>query len=286
MTHNIHRDYHLLLAALVREAKCKAPTPNRTGTPSWRLVGESLKHDFSQGFPILWSKKVDMRGVAEELFWFLRGSTNEHELRDVGVNIWRAWAPEDGNLGPLYGKQWRDAGGIDQVRYVLDTLMHDQTSRRAVVSCWRPDELELMALAPCHYAWQLLVCDGKLHMIATMRSGDVFLGVPYNIASYGLLLLMFCAALELDPGTLTLNIADAHLYENHLDAAQRQLAYYEEPSTVPSTPALALGCGREYWRRVLEGSEAALRHLSWTNKGMFVFWGYTPGPAIRAKVAV
>lgn len=282
MTHNIHRDYHILLAALVREAECKAPSPNRTGTPSWRLIGETLRHDFSQGFPLIWSKRVFWRGVVEELLWFLRGSTDERELASKNVNIWREWAGEDGQLGPIYGKQWRDAGGVDQVAFVLNEMRTNPTSRRAVVSCWRPDELPKMKLAPCHYSWQLLQHEGKLHMVMNMRSGDVFLGVPFNIASYALLLLMYCKALNMTPGTLTLNTADAHLYENHFDAARAQLAYWEEPERIPDTPQVKLLDHADWWNRVLGSAEEAF----WVEQGDIVLLGYKPGPSIKAEVAV
>lgn len=282
MAHNVHRDYHVLLAALVREAECKAPSPNRTGTPSWRLIGETLRHDFSQGFPLIWSKRVFWRGAVEELLWFLRGETNIRNLQKLNIRIWDEWADENGELGPVYGKQWRDSGGVDQVAFVLNEMRTNPTSRRAVVNCWRPDDLPKMKLAPCHYSWQLLHHEDRLHMVMNMRSGDVFLGVPFNIASYGLLLLMYCKALGAHPGTLTINIADAHLYENHLEQAKRQLAYWDEPVRIPGTPEVKLlGHARE-WDYVLGSQETA----SLATFEDIVLLGYTPGPTIPAEVAI
>lgn len=282
MTHNIHRDYHVLLAALVREAECKAPSPNRTGTPSWRLIGETLRHDFSQGFPLIWSKRVFWRGVVEELLWFLRGSTDERELAAKNVNIWREWADEDGQLGPIYGKQWRNSGGVDQVAFALNEMRTNPTSRRAVVNCWRPDELPEMKLAPCHHSWQLLHHEDRLHMVMNMRSGDVFLGVPFNVASYGLLLLMYCNALGTTPGTLTISVGDAHrlvpIRKLELGLLQVVLVQVRIPG---STSVRLLGHARE-WDLVLGSAQGA----SEATFEDIVLIGYNPGPAIPAEVAI
>jgi thymidylate synthase len=290
---NFHDEYHAVLSELVSLADDEPPEPNRTEQKSWRLFGVTLRHDFLFGFPLLWSKKIDMRNVAEELFWFLRGSTDEQELRDAKVNIWKEWrrTPTDPDLGPIYGHQWRhcgygyEHGGVDQVRYVLDELEANPSSRRAVVNCWRPDELELMALPPCHYAWQILrdKHDG-LHMIVTMRSGDIFLGVPYNMASYSLLLLMFAKALGCTARTITLNIGDSHLYEAARDAAQAQIEYFNDPARIPGLPQVSLVRGRDFYARGLSSASGSLA-FKW-HEEQFQLNGYVPGPFLGVKVAV
>lgn len=297
-THSFHHDYHNLLEDLVTLALTEPASENRTAQKTWSMYGVQLKHDMSaHGFPLLWSKKINMRNVAEELFWFLRGSTDEQELRDIGVNIWKEWrrTPTDPDLGPIYGHQWRCAGfmddwsqvkGFDQVAYVLCELAERPSSRRAVVSCWNPQEIEQMALPPCHFAWQIVRDQrlDQLHMIVTMRSGDVFLGVPYNMASYALLLAMYARALGTNPGTLTLNIGDAHLYEKALDAAQAQLAYYEDPVRIPKTPILELKRGESFHERVLASATGALA-LKWDDS-LFELHDYICGPFLGVEVAV
>ena len=201
---------------------------DRTGTGTLGVFGRQLRFDLSQGFPLLTTKRVHFRSILVELLWFLRGETNVGWLRDRGVSIWDEWADADGELGPVYGKQWRswtapDGRVIDQIAAVQDQIRRNPESRRHVVSAWNPAELEDMALPPCHCLFQFFVAGGKLSCQLYQRSGDVFLGVPFNIASYALLTLMMAQATGLQPGEFVHTLGDAHLYLNHLDQAKLQL---------------------------------------------------------------
>jgi thymidylate synthase len=202
---------------------------DRTGTGTLGVFGRQMRFDLSQGFPLLTTKKLHRKSIILELLWFLRGDTNVRWLQERGVSIWDEWADaETGELGPVYGKQWRswtapDGRVIDQIAAVQDAIRRNPESRRHVVSAWNPAELDDMALPPCHCLFQFFVADGRLSCQLYQRSGDVFLGVPFNIASYALLTLMMAQATGLQPGEFVHTLGDAHLYLNHLDQAKLQL---------------------------------------------------------------
>jgi thymidylate synthase len=202
---------------------------DRTGTGTLGVFGRQLRFDLARGFPLLTTKRVHFHSILVELLWFLRGETNVRPLQERGVTIWDAWADADGELGPVYGKQWRswtapDGRVIDQIAAVQDQIRRNPESRRHVVSAWNPAELDDMALPPCHCLFQFFVANGRLSCQLYQRSGDVFLGVPFNIASYALLTLMVAQVTGLEPGEFVHTLGDAHLYLNHLDQAKLQLA--------------------------------------------------------------
>ena len=204
------------------------PKTDRTGTGTVSLFGERLRYDLSQGFPLITTKRVHFKSIAVELLWFLRGDSNVAWLRDQGVTIWDEWADEKGELGPVYGVQWRswptpDGGHVDQIAGVLDTLRKDPDSRRMLVSAWNVAELPAMALAPCHAMFQFYVADGKLSCQLYQRSADLFLGVPFNIASYALLTLMVARQAGLEPGDFVWVGGDCHIYNNHVAQVTEQL---------------------------------------------------------------
>ncbi len=201
---------------------------DRTGTGTLGLFGRQIRFDLSKGFPLLTTKKVHFKSIAVELLWFLRGDTNIQYLHDHGVSIWDEWADEDGNLGPVYGKQWRswaapDGRVIDQMQNLVTNLKANPYSRRHVISAWNPAEVDDMALPPCHCLFQFFVADGKLSCQLYQRSADIFLGVPFNIASYALLTHMVAQAVGLEPGDFVHSFGDVHLYLNHMEQAQTQL---------------------------------------------------------------
>ncbi len=201
---------------------------DRTGTGTLGVFGRQLRFDLARGFPLLTTKRVHFHSILVELLWFLRGETNVRPLQERGVTIWDAWADADGELGPVYGKQWRswtapDGRVIDQIAAVQGQIRRNPESRRHVVSAWNPAELDDMALPPCHCLFQFFVADGRLSCQLYQRSADVFLGVPFNIASYALLTLMMAQATGLEPGEFVHTLGDAHLYLNHLDQAKLQL---------------------------------------------------------------
>ena len=202
---------------------------DRTGTGTLSVFGRQLRFDLAQGFPLVTTKKLYLRAIVHELLWFLRGDTNIAYLRDNKVTIWDEWADADGNLGPVYGKQWRawegaDGRTIDQIRWVVDEIRRNPDSRRLVVSAWNVAELDRMALMPCHALFQFHVADGRLSCQLYQRSADVFLGVPFNIASYALLTQMIAQVCDLVPGDFVHTFGDAHLYLNHLDQVREQLS--------------------------------------------------------------
>jgi len=210
---------------------------DRTGVGTRGVFARQLRFDLAQGFPLLTTKRVHFRSILVELLWFLRGETNVRWLQDRGVTIWDEWAAENGELGPVYGKQWRswtapDGRVIDQIAAVQRALRENPESRRHVVSAWNPADLDDMALPPCHCLFQFFVAEGRLSCQLYQRSGDVFLGVPFNIASYALLTLMMAEATGLAPGEFVLTLGDAHLYLNHLDQAREQLR--REPRPLPT----------------------------------------------------
>nr|WP_198428325.1 thymidylate synthase [Nocardia bovistercoris] len=201
---------------------------DRTGTGTRSVFGHQLRYDLSSGFPLVTTKRVHLKSVAYELLWFLRGDSNVKWLRDHGVTIWDEWADADGELGPVYGVQWRswptpDGAHIDQIAQVMHTLRTDPDSRRMLVSAWNVADLDKMALAPCHAFFQFYVADGKLSCQLYQRSADLFLGVPFNIASYALLTAMVAQQVDLEPGDFVWTGGDCHIYDNHVDQVAEQL---------------------------------------------------------------
>ncbi len=210
---------------------------DRTGTGTLSVFGYQMRFNLAQGFPLLTTKKVHLRSIIYELLWFLRGDTNIKYLKDNKVTIWDEWADENGNLGPVYGKQWRswatvDGRVVDQIAEVVEQIKKNPNSRRLIVSAWNVGELDQMALAPCHAFFQFYVADGKLSCQLYQRSADIFLGVPFNIASYALLTLMMAQVCGLKPGDFVHTFGDAHLYSNHLEQTREQLS--REPRPLPT----------------------------------------------------
>jgi thymidylate synthase len=213
------------------------PKSDRTGTGTLSVFGWQMRFDLAEGFPLVTTKKLHLRSIIHELLWFLQGSTNVGYLRENGVTIWDEWADEQGELGPVYGHQWRhwpngDGGTIDQIRDVIDRIRRDPDSRRLIVSAWNVADLPKMALAPCHAFFQFHVAGGRLSCQMYQRSADIFLGVPFNIASYALLTYMVAQQCDLIPGDFVWTGGDCHLYLNHLEQARTQLA--REPYPLPS----------------------------------------------------
>jgi len=217
---------YLELLRYVREQG--RPKSDRTGTGTLSVFGYQMRFDLQAGFPLVTTKKLHVKSIIHELLWFLRGETDVRSLQAAGVRIWDEWADENGDLGPIYGRQWRawprpDGGSVDQIARVCRQLRESPDSRRLVVSAWNVGELEQMALAPCHALFQFYVADGRLSCQLYQRSADVFLGVPFNIASYALLTLMLAQVCDLEPGEFVHTLGDAHLYSNHLAQADEQL---------------------------------------------------------------
>jgi thymidylate synthase len=225
-TDHPERQYLALLADILANGVQRG---DRTGTGTLGVFGRQMRFDLARGFPLLTTKKLHRKSIILELLWFLRGDTNVRWLQERGVSIWNEWADDAGELGPVYGKQWRswsapDGRVIDQIAAVVEGLKTNPTSRRHIVSAWNPAEVEDMALPPCHCLFQFFVADGKLSCQLYQRSADVFLGVPFNIASYALLTLMVAQVTGLKPGEFVHTLGDAHLYLNHLDQARLQLS--------------------------------------------------------------
>ncbi len=245
---------------------------DRTGTGTRSVFGWQMRFDLAQGFPLVTTKKLHLRSIVHELLWFLRGETNVAYLRDNKVSIWDEWANEDGELGPVYGKQWRAWSGpngesIDQIRWVLDEIARNPDSRRLIVSAWNVADLPKMALQPCHSLFQFYVAQGRLSCQLYQRSGDIFLGVPFNIASYALLTHMVAQVCGLQAGDFVHTLGDAHLYSNHYEQAREQLG--REPR---SLPPLKLN--------------PEVRDLFAFRFEDIAIEGYAPHAAIRAPVAV
>jgi thymidylate synthase len=268
------REYHRLLEHVLDRGEL---VQNRTGVPTLSVFGAMFSHNLRDGFPLLTTKKLPWRWIAEELAWFLSGSTNEEDLSSKGVDIWKEWAKDDGSLGPVYGHMWRNFGGDwttghgghDQVETLLDTLLKDQTSRRNIVTAWHPVQSPQAALPACHTLFQVKVNNNTLHLGMFQRSADIFLGVPFNIASYALLAHLLCKVGNFVPGNLAIFFGDLHLYTNHVDQARTQL------SRVPrSLPMLILN--------TLPGKDAVLKFSSEQAQMQY----YHPYPAIKADVAV
>jgi thymidylate synthase len=248
------------------------PKGDRTGTGTLSIFGWQMRFDLAQGFPLVTTKKVHLKAVIHELLWFLRGETSVDSLHEAGVSIWDAWAGPDGDLGPIYGYQWRswpapDGRHIDQLGAVLSAIRSNPDSRRMLVSAWNVADLPAMALAPCHVLFQFYVLEGRLSCQLYQRSADVFLGVPFNIASYALLTMMVAQVTGLAPGEFIHTFGDAHLYLNHLDQVREQLS--REPRALPR---LRLDPG--------------VRELDTFRFQDFTLEAYDPHPAIRAPVAV
>jgi thymidylate synthase len=245
---------------------------DRTGTGTLSVFGYQMRFDLSERFPLLTTKKVHVKSVIHELLWFLQGSTNVAYLRENGVTIWDEWADAKGDLGPVYGSQWRswpapDGGHIDQIADVVAQIRKNPDSRRLVVTAWNPADIPRMALAPCHALFQFYVADGRLSCQLYQRSADIFLGVPFNIASYALLTLMMAHVTGLAPGEFVHTLGDAHLYLNHLEQADVQLARVPRP-----LPVMQL--------------DPAVNDLFAFRYEDFKLVGYDPAPAIRAPIAV
>lgn len=212
-----------------------AQRPDRTGTGTRSVFGRQIRFDLSESFPLITTKRVHFKSVALELLWFLRGDSNATWLQERGVRIWNEWAAEDGELGPIYGVQWRswptpDGGHIDQISQVMEQLRQNPDSRRHIVSAWNPGQIEDMALPPCHILFQFYVAGGRLSCQLYQRSADMFLGVPFNIASYSLLTRMMAQQLDLEPGEFIWTGGDCHIYDNHVEQVQEQLSREPYPS--------------------------------------------------------
>jgi thymidylate synthase len=245
---------------------------DRTGTGTLSVFGYQMRFDLAQGFPALTTKKLHLRSIIHELLWFLSGSTNVAWLREHGVTIWDEWADEDGELGPVYGKQWRswptpDGGSIDQISKVIDQIRRNPDSRRHIVSAWNVAEVDRMKLPPCHSLFQFWVAEGRLSCQLYQRSADVFLGVPFNIASYALLTMMVARATDLQPAEFVHTLGDAHLYLNHLEQARLQLT--REPRPLP--------------RMEINPEVKSLFDYRYED---FQLTGYDPHPGIKAPIAV
>ena len=261
--------YEELLADVLAHGEHKS---DRTGTGTRSVFGRQLRYDLSKGFPLITTKRVHFKSIALELLWFLRGDSNVRWLQERGVTIWDEWADADGELGPVYGVQWRSwptPGGetIDQVQQVIDEIRRNPDSRRLIVSAWNPADIPSMALAPCHALFQFYVADGKLSCQLYQRSADMFLGVPFNIASYALLQVMLAHVTGYEPGDFVHSIGDAHIYSNHMEQVALQLTRTPHP-----LPTLRL-----------TRDVSSIFDFRYED---FVFENYTPDAAIRAPVAV
>lgn len=245
---------------------------DRTGTGTLSIFGHQMRFDLSEGFPLLTTKKLHMKSIIYELLWFLKGDTNVRYLQEHGVRIWNEWADENGELGPVYGHQWRswpdyDGGVIDQIEYVLNQIRTNPNSRRMIVSAWNVAEVNKMALPPCHTLFQFYVVNGKLSLQLYQRSVDTFLGVPFNIASYALLCMMMAQVTGLEPGEFIHTTGDTHLYLNHLEQARLQLS--REPRPLPTMK--------------LNPDVKSLYDFQYED---FVLENYDPWPHIKADVSV
>jgi len=249
-----------------------APKSDRTGTGTLSVFGYQLRFDLGAGFPLLTTKKVHLRSIIHELLWFLRGDTNIRYLNENKVTIWDEWADANGELGPVYGYQWRswpaaDGRHIDQISGVIEQIKNNPDSRRHIVSAWNVGDLDRMALAPCHALFQFYVAGGKLSCQMYQRSADVFLGVPFNIASYALLTMMVAQACDLAPGDFIHTLGDAHLYVNHLDQAREQLT--RDPRPLPAMR--------------LNPDVKSIFDFTFAD---FTLENYDPHPSIKAPIAV
>lgn len=261
---------YLDLLARVRDTGARKA--DRTGTGTLSVFGHQMRFDLAAGFPLVTTKKLHVKSIIHELLWFLQGDTNIRYLKEHGVRIWDEWADENGDLGPVYGHQWRswptpDGGQIDQITQLVDRLRSDPDSRRHIVSAWNVAEIQNMALPPCHCLFQFHVADGRLSCQLYQRSADIFLGVPFNIASYALLTMMVAQVVGLKPGDFVHTLGDAHLYLNHLEQADEQLQ--RSPRSLPSLS--------------MNEDVGSLFDFVYED---FALAGYDPHPHIKATVAV
>ncbi|MEX0851975.1 MAG: thymidylate synthase [Bauldia sp.] len=245
---------------------------DRTGTGTLSIFGHQMRFDLAEGFPLITTKKVHLKSVIHELLWFIAGDTNVAYLKQQGVGIWDEWAAEDGDLGPIYGAEWRswptrDGGAIDQLRQVEEQIRVNPDSRRLIVTAWNPADIDRQALPPCHCLFQFYVVEGRLSCQLYQRSADVFLGVPFNIASYALLTMMMAQVTGLRPGAFVHSLGDAHLYRNHLDQARLQLS--RQPRALP--------------KMTLNPEVNSIFDFVYDD---FALSGYDPHPRIKADVAV
>jgi thymidylate synthase len=264
------REYHRLLQKVLTEGQFRE---DRTGTGAYSVFGEQSRYDLSAGFPLVTTKKLHLRSIIHELLWFLKGDTNVRYLQENRVSIWDEWADENGELGPVYGAQWRrwqgtpESAPVDQISQLIHGLKHNPYSRRHIVSAWNVPYIEAMALPPCHCLFQFFVAGGKLSCQLYQRSADLFLGVPFNIASYALLTLMVAQVCDLQPGDFVHTFGDLHLYANHLEQAKLQLS--REPTALPHMQL-----------------NPAVKDLFSFCYEDFTLTGYEPHPAIKAEIAV
>lgn len=263
------KQYQNLMQRILDEGVEKG---DRTGTGTISVFGHQSRYNLQEGFPVITTKKLHLRSIIYELLWFLKGDTNTKYLNDNGVKIWDEWADENGNLGHIYGYQWRswpapNGKHIDQISQVIDQLKNNPNSRRIIVSAWNVGEIENMALPPCHAFFQFYVADGKLSCQLYQRSADVFLGVPFNIASYALLTMMMAQVCNLEPGDFIHTLGDAHLYANHLDQTKLQLS--RTPKKLP-----------------LMKINSEIKNLFDFTYEDFELVNYDPDPHIKGKVAV
>lgn len=263
------KQYHDLMKHVLENGATKT---DRTGTGTISVFGYQMRFDLKEGFPMLTTKKLHLKSILHELLWFLKGDTNIKYLKENGVRIWDEWADENGNLGPVYGSQWRswqaaDGRAIDQITQVVNQIKNNPDSRRMIVSAWNVGEIDKMKLPPCHAFFQFYVADGKLSCQLYQRSADIFLGVPFNIASYAILTMMMAQVCNLQPGEFIHTLGDAHLYSNHIDQAKLQLTREFRPlPTLKINPDVKDIFGFKFEDFSLEG--------------------YDPHPHIKADVAV
>jgi thymidylate synthase len=261
--------YHQLLRLVLDQGKFRQ---DRTGTGTYSVFGAQARYPFAEGFPLVTTKKVHLKSIIYELLWFLRGDTNIKFLNEHGVSIWNEWADKDGNLGRVYGAQWidwrtADGRSINQIDLVINQIQQNPDSRRLIVSAWNPGELHTMALPPCHALFQFYVMEGELSCQLYQRSADIFLGVPFNIASYALLTMMVAQVCGLKPGTFVHTFGDLHLYSNHVEQAKLQLSRDVRP-----LPQMKLN--------------PAVKNIHDFKYEDFELVGYDPHPAIKAPIAV
>ena len=263
------KQYLDLLQRIVNEGTRKE---DRTGTGTLSVFGHQMRFNLEEGFPLLTTKKLHLKSIIHELLWFLKGDTNVKYLQENGVRIWNEWADENGELGPVYGHQWRswpnyNGGNIDQIQDIVNALKNNPNSRRMIVSAWNVAEVDQMALPPCHCLFQFYVANGKLSLQLYQRSADTFLGVPFNIASYALLTMMMAQVSGLKPGDFIHTTGDTHLYLNHLEQAKEQLK--RTPRTLP--------------RMVINPNVTSIFDFKYDD---FTLEGYDPLPHIKAEVSV
>jgi thymidylate synthase len=272
---NVQEQYRGLLSSLVHGGK---PKEDRTGVGTRSVFGRILRHDMSAGFPLLTTKKIYFEHAVTEILWILQGRSDIGYLNDNGLTYWNAdyerSGRTDGTLGPVYGVQWRNFNGVDQIRKLIRDIKKDPSSRRLMVNAWNASDLDDMALPPCHYGFQIYINDGKMDLMWNQRSADVFLGLPYDFAMYGLLLLMLAKGTDYTPGELIVSLGDCHLYNNHIDQAKEQLS-----RDFRKLPFVSVDWGLD----VVEGAGSFVRIPT---RNMINIAGYDPHPPIKAELNV